>query len=109
VVCALADAEISPFLQAALDYARFRRAAIILLTCAGPEASADPLADVVIDLAPGPEMIAGYTRRKAATALKLALEAVATAAFVRLGKTYGGLMVDVRPTTPRGGSVPPGS
>jgi len=32
----------------------------------------------------------------------LALEAVATAAFVRLGKTYGGLMVDVRPTTPRG-------
>jgi len=48
------DAEISPFLQAALDYARFRRAAIILLTCAGPEASADPLADVVIDLAQGP-------------------------------------------------------
>ena len=102
VVCALADAEISPFLQAALDYARFRRAAIILLTCAGPAPSAESLADVVIDLAPGPEMIAGYTRLKAATALKLALEAVATAAFVRLGKTYGGLMVDVRPTTPRG-------
>lgn len=102
VVCALADAAISPFLQAALDYARFRRAAIILLTCAGPEPSADPLADVVVDLAPGPEMIAGFTRLKAATALKLALEAVATAAFVRLGKTYGGLMVDVRPTTPRG-------
>jgi len=55
-------------------------------------------------------MIAGYTRRKAATALKLALEAVATAAFVRLGKTYGGLMVVVGgPTTPVAGSVPPGS
>lgn len=102
VVCALADAEISPFVQAALDYARFRRAAIILLTCAGPAPAAESLADVVIDLAPGPEMIAGCTRVKAATALKLALETVATAAFVRLGKTYGGLMVDVRPTTPRG-------
>jgi N-acetylmuramic acid 6-phosphate etherase len=104
VVCAIADVEISPFLQAALDYARFRRAAVILLTCAGPmpSPSAAPLADVVIDLAPGPEMIAGCTRLKAATAIKLALEAVSSAAFVRLGKTYGGLMVDVRPTTPRG-------
>ena len=102
VVCAIADTEISPFLQAALDYARFRRAAIILLTCAGPSPSAEPLADVVIDLAPGPEMIAGCTRLKAATALKLVLEAVSSTAFVRLGKTYGGLMVDVRPTTPRG-------
>ena len=102
VVCGIADTEISPFLQAALDYARFRRAAIILLTCAGQSPSAETLADVVVDLAPGPEMIAGCTRLKAATALKLVLEAVSSTAFVRLGKTYGGLMVDVRPTTPRG-------
>ena len=102
VVCAIADAEVSLFLQAALDYARFRRAAIILLTCAGPNASAESLADVVIDLALGPELIAGCARLKAGTAIKLALEAVSTAAFVRLGKTYGGLMVDVRPTTPLG-------
>jgi N-acetylmuramic acid 6-phosphate etherase len=102
VVCAIADTEISPFLKAALDYARFRRAAVILLTCAGPSPAAEPLADVVIDLAPGPEMIAGCTRLKAATAIKLVLEAVSSTAFVRLGKTYGGLMVDVRPTTPRG-------
>jgi N-acetylmuramic acid 6-phosphate etherase len=102
VVCAIADGEVSPFLQAALEYARFRRTSIVLLTCAGPMPSADPLADVVIDLVPGPEMIAGCTRLKAATAIKVALEAVSSAAFVRLGKTYGGLMVDVRPTTPRG-------
>ena len=102
VVCAIADASISPFLQAALDYARFRRAAIILLTCAGPSSSAESLADVVIDLAPGPELIAGCSRPKAGTAIKLALEAVSSTAFVRLGKTYGGLMVDVRPATPRG-------
>lgn len=102
VVCAVADVAISPFLQAALEYARFRRAAIILLTCAGPMPSAEPLADVVIDLVPGPEMIAGCTRLKAGTAIKVAIESVSSAAFVRLGKTYGGLMVDVRPTTPRG-------
>ena len=102
LVCAIADGEVSPFLQAALDYARFRRAAIVLLTCAGPMPTAEPLADVVIDLAPGPEMIAGCTRLKTATAIKVALQAVSSAAFVRLGKTYGGLMVDVRPATPRG-------
>jgi N-acetylmuramic acid 6-phosphate etherase len=59
------------------------------------------MADAVIDLATGPELIAGHTRMKAATAIKLALESMSSAAFVRLGKTYGGVMVDVRPTTPQ--------
>jgi N-acetylmuramic acid 6-phosphate etherase len=101
VVCAITDGEISLFLQAALDYARFRRAGIILVSSAGVPSDAASLADVVVDLAPGPEIIAGCTRLKASTAIKLALEAMSSAAFVRLGKTYGGLMVDVRPTTPR--------
>jgi N-acetylmuramic acid 6-phosphate etherase len=103
VVCALCDGEVTPFLEAALEYARFRRATIILVSCAGPNAN-EPIAsmaDIVIDLATGPELIAGNTRLKAATAIKLALESISSAAFVRLGKTYGGLMVDVRPTTPR--------
>ena len=43
-------------------------------------------------------MIAGSTRLKAGTATKVALNAISTTAFVLLGKTYGGLMVDVRPT-----------
>jgi N-acetylmuramic acid 6-phosphate etherase len=55
----------------------------------------------LIKLDPGPEIIAGATRLKAATAIKLVLSAFSSAAFVQLGKTYGGLMVDVRPTTPR--------
>jgi hypothetical protein len=59
------------------------------------------LADILIQLDPGPEIIAGATRLKAATAIKLVLSAFSSAAFVQLGKTYGGLMVDVRPTTPR--------
>jgi N-acetylmuramic acid 6-phosphate etherase len=56
------------------------------------------IADVVISLATGPEVIAGSTRLKAGTATKVVLNAISTTAFVLLGKTYAGLMVDVRPT-----------
>jgi N-acetylmuramic acid 6-phosphate etherase len=103
VVCALADAPLSRFLTTALEYARFRRAAIILMTTAGApvEENEELTFDVLVDLAPGPEIIAGASRHKAATALKQAISAMTSAAFVNLGKTYGGLMVDVRPTTPR--------
>jgi N-acetylmuramic acid 6-phosphate etherase len=103
VVVALCDGEVYPFLETAVEYAQFRRAAIILVSCAEPAAHQQVagMADVVIDLAPGPELIAGNTRMKAATAIKLALESMSSAAFVRLGKTYGGIMVDVRPTTPQ--------
>jgi N-acetylmuramic acid 6-phosphate etherase len=102
-VCAVADGELSAFLVAALEYARFRRAAVVLLACASPPAAEDggPLADVLVELEPGPEVITGASRAKAATALKVALTGFTNAAFVQLGKTYGGLMVDVRPTTPR--------
>jgi N-acetylmuramic acid 6-phosphate etherase len=103
LVCAVADKEISPFLLAAVEYARFRRAHVVLVTCTPPPAAdgGATLADIVIELAPGPEVVAGATRLKSATAIKLALTAFSTAAFVQLGKTYGGVMVDVRPTTPR--------
>ena len=103
LVCAVADKEISPFLLAAMEYARFRRAHVVLVTCTPPPAAdgGAALADIVIELAPGPEVVAGATRLKSATAIKLALTAFSTAAFVQLGKTYGGVMVDVRPTTPR--------
>lgn len=103
VVCALADGELSLFLLAALDYARFRKATVILLTCTEPPfaETGGALADLVVRLEPGPEIVTGISRAKAATTLKVALSAVVNAAFVQLGKTYGGLMVDVRPTTPR--------
>jgi N-acetylmuramic acid 6-phosphate etherase len=105
VVCCIAASGTTPFVRAALEYARFRRAATILVTCAGdPERAAgsatngERVADVVIALETGPEVIAGSTRLKAGTATKVTLNAMSTAAFVLLGKTYGGLMVDVRPT-----------
>src|SRR3712207_432096 len=52
------------------------------------------------DLAPivGPEVVSGSTRMKAGTAQKLVLNALSTTVMIRLGKTYGNLMVDVQPT-----------
>jgi N-acetylmuramic acid 6-phosphate etherase len=98
VVCCIAASGVTPFSRAALEYARFRRAATVFVTCARLPRGAEPLADVVIELATGPEVVAGSTRLKAGTATKLVLNALSTTAFVLLGKTYGGLMVDVRPT-----------
>jgi N-acetylmuramic acid 6-phosphate etherase len=95
-VCCIAASGVTPFVLAALEYARFRRAATIFVTCGRvPEGE---LADVVIALDTGPEVIAGSTRLKAGTATKMVLNAISTTAFVLLGKTYAGLMVDVRPT-----------
>ena len=98
VVCGIAASGITPFVRAALDYARFRRAATIFVTCGLAPGEAGDLASVVIALDTGPEVIAGSTRLKAGTATKVTLNAISTTAFVLLGKTYGGLMVDVRPT-----------
>ena len=88
VVCGIAASGVTPFVRAALEYARFRRAATIFVTCGAIEGPAP--ADVVIALETGPEVIAGSTRLKAGTATKIVLNAISTAAFVLLGKTYGG-------------------
>ena len=99
-VCCIAASGVTPFSRAALEYAHLRRAATIFVTCARvTQAKGDPpLAYVIIELPNGPEVIAGSTRLKAGTATKLTLNALSTTAFVLLGKTYGPLMVDVRPT-----------
>ncbi|MFF7453246.1 N-acetylmuramic acid 6-phosphate etherase [Kitasatospora sp. NPDC008115] len=53
-------------------------------------------AELGIEVVTGPEVVAGSTRLKAGTAQKLVLNLISTAVMVRLGKTYGNLMVDVR-------------
>ena len=98
VVCGIAASGVTPFVRAALEYARFRRAATIFVSCGLRNGDVAGVANVVISLDTGPEVIAGSTRLKAGTATKVVLNAMSTAAFVMLGKTYGGLMVDVRPT-----------
>lgn len=56
------------------------------------------LAQFPVEIRVGPEVIAGSTRLNAGTVQKIVLNIISTAAMVRLGKTYGSLMVDVRPT-----------
>lgn len=51
-----------------------------------------------IEVVVGPELVAGSTRLKSGTAQKLVLNMISTIAMVRLGKTYGNLMVDVQST-----------
>ncbi|MBI4598431.1 MAG: N-acetylmuramic acid 6-phosphate etherase [Candidatus Omnitrophica bacterium] len=87
---------VTPFVDAALRAATRRGAATILVTC---HARAPIPADVRIAVVVGPELLAGSTRLKAGTATKLILNMLTLGAMARLGKTYGSLMVDVRPTS----------
>src|SRR5213078_854579 len=72
VVCCIAASGVTPFSRAALEYARFRRAATVFVTCTRLP-SGPPVADVVIELPTGPEVISGSTRLKAGTATKMVL------------------------------------
>jgi N-acetylmuramic acid 6-phosphate etherase len=56
------------------------------------------LADCEIAVVVGPEFLAGSTRLKAGTAQKIVLNMISTISMIRLGKTFGNLMVDVYAT-----------
>ncbi|MCE2880974.1 MAG: N-acetylmuramic acid 6-phosphate etherase [Planctomycetaceae bacterium] len=86
----------TPYVLGALRLAKERGAGTGLLTCA-PHVEPE-CCDVRIVLATGAEILTGSTRLKAGTATKIALNAITTAMFVRLGKTYGNLMVDLAAT-----------
>jgi N-acetylmuramic acid 6-phosphate etherase len=94
----ISASSVTPFVRAALEAARRRGAATVLVTCA-PARGLRRLADVVIAVRTGPEVLTGSTRLKAGSATKAVLNAVTTAAMVSLGKVYGNLMVDLRPTS----------
>lgn len=85
----------TPFVVGALEEARLRGALTVALTSNLPS-SFTSLSDYVIAPLVGPEVITGSTRLKAGTAQKLVLNMLSTLVMVRLGKTYGNLMVDVR-------------
>ncbi|WP_293695705.1 N-acetylmuramic acid 6-phosphate etherase [uncultured Agrococcus sp.] len=87
----------TPYVVEAVKRARELGALGIGLTCNERTALSDA-AEYPIEVLVGPEMISGSTRLKAGTAQKLVLNMFSTIAMIRLGKTYGNLMVDVRPT-----------
>lgn len=85
----------APYVITALDAAREVGAATIALTC-NADSQAEAHADLTIAVVVGPEVLSGSTRMKAGTATKLVLNTLTTGAMVRLGKTYGNLMVDLQ-------------
>ncbi len=96
VVLGIAAGGRTPYVLGAIAEARRRGAFVAGLACTHPS----PLAEAVeLMIAPivGPEVIAGSTRMKAGTAQKLVLNTLSTAVMIRLGKTFGNLMVDVQP------------
>ncbi|HET6549303.1 MAG TPA: N-acetylmuramic acid 6-phosphate etherase [Solirubrobacter sp.] len=87
----------TPYVLGAIEHARGVDALTVgLVGNAGAELSA--AVEHPIEVVVGPEFIAGSTRLKAGTAQKLVLNMLSTLTMVRLGKTYGNLMVDVRVT-----------
>jgi N-acetylmuramic acid 6-phosphate etherase len=87
----------TPYVGGALTTAR-AAGAITVLVSSNLAAPLSGLADYVVVADTGPEAIAGSTRLKAATAQKLLLNALSTAAMVRLGRTYSNLMVSLSGT-----------
>ena len=85
----------TPFVWGALRRARELGTKTIFLACV-PAVASEPAVDVQIRPITGPEVLTGSTRLKAGTATKLVLNQVTTLAMVRVGKTYGNLMVDVK-------------
>lgn len=99
VVLGIAAGSTTPFVIGALREAIRRGAETVFLTCVPP--SEVPIArevDVVIAPLTGAEVIAGSTRMKAGTATKLVLNMLTTTAMIRMGKTYGNRMVDLKVT-----------
>jgi len=97
VVVGLTASGRAPYVAGALRAAR-AMGAYTALVSANPDAALAAEADVHLGADTGPEAIAGSTRLKAATAQKLILNGLSTAAMIALGHTYSNLMVDLAPT-----------
>jgi N-acetylmuramic acid 6-phosphate etherase len=99
VVCGLSASGRTPFVLGALAEAK-RRGAFAVLVTTNDRQQVERFgvaADCIIAPNVGPEILAGSTRLKSGTAQKLVLNMLSTASMVRIGKTYGNIMVDVQP------------
>src|SRR5215471_10699086 len=95
VVIGVSASGVTPFVRGALLRARRTGARVMGITCS-QGSDMRKLVGVLVRLNVGPEVIAGSTRLKAGTATKIALNLLTTSAMIRIGKTYGNLMVDVQ-------------
>jgi N-acetylmuramic acid 6-phosphate etherase len=96
VVVGIAASGTTPFVRAGLGRAQALGARTVLVSMSEPPRLLRDTCDVCITVPVGPEVVTGSTRMKSGTATKLVLNMLTTGAMVRLGKTYGNLMVDLR-------------
>ena len=96
-VVAISASGYAPYCLGALRHARSVGALAVALSC-NTHALTSAKADLAIEMPTGAEILSGSTRLKAGTATKMALNMISTGVMVRLGKTYGNLMVDMRAT-----------
>ena len=85
----------TPFVLGAVEEGRRRGALTVGVSC-NADTQLSAMVDYPIEVPVGPEILAGSTRLRAGTAQKLVLNMISTISMVRLGKTYGNLMVDLR-------------
>ncbi len=97
VLVGIAASGRTPYVLGAMDYARSLGAPIIGVTCC-PGSPVTEAAEIAIAPVPGPEVVTGSTRMKSGTAQKMVLNMLSTGAMIKLGKVYGNLMVDVKPS-----------
>lgn len=96
VVVGISASGRTPYVLGALAAAAKAGAATVAIVnnAGSPIAAA---ADIAVEVLTGAEVVAGSTRLTAGTAQKVALNVLSTATMVRLGRTFGGWMVDVNP------------
>lgn len=87
----------APYCVGGLDYARSLGALTVGLSC-NRGAIQSQHAQIAIEMPTGAEILSGSTRLRAGTATKMALNMLTTLTMVQLGKVYGNLMVDMKPT-----------
>lgn len=93
VVVGIAASGTTPYVLAALRYARQVGAKTVAVT-ANRNGLSKTLADIVIAVEIGPEVLTGSTRLKAGTSQKMVLNMLSTAVMARLGHVYENLMID---------------
>lgn len=95
VLVGIASSGRTPYVLAGMEYAKRQGASVVALTC-NPATPMHQIAEFVIDPTVGPEVLSGSTRLKAGTATKMILNMLSTASMIRIGKTYGNYMVDLK-------------
>lgn len=97
VVMGIAASGRTPYVIGGLNYANSKQAFTISLAC-NKHAEISKIADVAIEVDAGPEILSGSTRLKSGTVQKIILNMISTVSMIRIGKVYGNLMVDMKPT-----------